>query len=254
VKSPQSGLPAPFPAASSRPVALVTGSQGRLGQVLCRRLAGEGYRLVLHARRILPGLQKLGRELESMGAETRLAPFDLAQTSRIGAWGLKAGAAWGRLDLLVNGASEFKPTPRGGRPGDWERMTKINAMAPYFLSRALGPLLAKHRGSIVNLVDTYADHPILPDHPAYLASKAALAALTRVLALELAPEVRVNGVSPGAVTFPESYSRNRRMALAQKSLLRRAGSPGDIAEAVLYLAGADFTTGEILRVDGGRFI
>ena len=167
---------------------------------------------------------------------------------------MKAGAAWGRLDLLVNGASVFQPTPGGGRPGEWERMTKVNAMAPYFLSRALGPLLAEHRGSIVNLVDTYADHPVLPDHPAYLASKAALAALTRVLALELAPKVRVNGVSPGAVTFPDSYSKNRRTALAQKSLLRREGSPGDIAEAILYLAGANFTTGEVLRVDGGRFI
>jgi len=242
MKNPALGSSVHYPAATDRPVALVTGSVGRLGQALCRRLAGEGYRLVLHARRREPGLQKLGRELESMGAEARLAPFDLAQTSRVGAWGLQVGAAWGRLDLLVNGASEFHPTPGGGTPGAWERMTRVNAMAPYFLSRALGPLLANHRGSIVNLVDTYADHPILPDHPAYLASKAALAALTRVLALELAPKVRVNGVSPGVITFPKSYSKTRRKALAQKSLLQRAGSPEDIAEAVLYLARASFTT------------
>jgi pteridine reductase len=133
-------------------------------------------------------------------------------------------------------------------------MFRVNAVSPYFIAQAAFPALRRAKGSVVNLVDTYADQPELKDHAAYQASKAALLALTAILARELAPRVRVNAVSPGAITFPDSYGPGRRKAVAARSLLRRSGKPEEVADAVAYLAGARFTTGQTVKVDGGRFV
>jgi len=229
--------------AGGRPVAFVTGSAGRLGGAIARHLASQGWRLVLHVRRKHGGY-----------SGPSYVEGDLSRLPTLPSLLKRALKVHGRLDLLVNSASLFTSTPRGGEPRAWDDLMRVNAAAPYFLAQAAAPFLKRTRGSVVNLLDTYADHPVLDGYPAYQASKAALHCLTRILARELAPDVRVNGVSPGAVTFPPGYPASRRRKLAQKSLLRRSGDPHDVASAVAYLAEARFTTGEVLRVDGGRFI
>lgn len=239
---------------SGKPVALVTGSSGSIGRVVCLKLAQQGFDLALHGRTVRSPLRLLAQEAESAGARTAIFTVDLSRPSAAVSLGKRVTQRFGRLDLLVNSASEFFPTPRGGRPSDWDRLFRTNAISPYFLSRSVASHLAKAQGSIVNLIDIYAEHPVLSDHSAYLASKAALYAITQVLARELAPCVRVNGVSPGAVTFPNAYSKAKRQKVMERSLLRKSGKAEDVAEAVLYLAGASYVTGQVIRVDGGRFI
>ena len=165
-------------------------------------------------------------------------------------------ARFGRLDLLVNNASNFFPTPLSTATlAQWDALFAINARAPFLLAQAAAPHLQRADGAIVNLVDIHAEQP-LRDHPAYCAAKAALAALTRSLALDLAPQVRVNAVAPGAILWPEHESdAQRREMLLAATPLRRTGTPEDIAEAVRWLAqDARYVTGQTLRVDGGRLM
>jgi pteridine reductase len=239
---------------SKKPVALVTGSAGSIGRVICLKLAQSGFDLALHGRVVRPMLKSLAHEIESAGAQTKIYAVDLSRPATTAQFVKSVTGYFGRLDLLVNSASEFFPTPCGGRPSDWDRLFRTNAVSPYFLSRAAALSLARSHGSIVNLIDVYAEYPFLSNHPAYLASKAALSAVTQVLARELAPFVRVNGVSPGAVTFPNTYSKAERQKVVERSLLKKEGSAEDVADAVMYLAGASFVTGQVIRVDGGRFI
>jgi pteridine reductase len=135
----------------------------------------------------------------------------------------------------------------------WNTVMNLNARAPHLLVRAASDLLRAARGSVVNIVDLAAFQP-WTDYPAHSVSKAALAHLTRIQARSLAPEIRVNGIAPGAVLAPDGWSKERWEALAQKTPLQRAGSPEDVAQAVLFLAGAEFVTGQILAVDGGRLL
>jgi pteridine reductase len=247
-------VPKPKQLGFSKPVALVTGAAGSLGRAICLKLAQNGYDLALHGRQTRSDLWALAHEVEFAGAKVALYAADLSHPATAASLIDRAVRNFGRLDLLVNSASEFFETPRGGRPGDWDVLFRTNAVTPYYLARSASIHLAKTGGSVVNLVDVYAEHPVLTDHPAYLASKAALLTLTKVLARELSPKVRVNGVSPGAITFPSSYTSAQRRKIAHKSLLKKAGTPEDVADAVSYLASASFVTGELLRVDGGRFV
>lgn len=244
-------------ASDGRPVALVTGAAKRIGATIARRLHAAGYDLALHCRRSRAELDALIADLEATRADSTLAlQADLADTERLPALVASTIARFGRLDALINNASAFYPTPIGSAtPEQWDDLFGANARAPFFLSQSAAPHLAARRGAIVNIVDIYAERP-LPKHAIYAMSKAALAMMTLALARDLAPDVRVNGVAPGAVLWPESGKAYAdREQLIARTPLGRTGTPEDVAGAVLWLlAEAPFVTGEIVRVDGGRHL
>jgi pteridine reductase len=242
--------------AGPRRVALITGAARRIGAVIARRLHAAGYDIALHCRRSRAELDALIAELEQARAQSTLAlQADLADVNALAPLVAATLARFGRLDALVNNASAFYPTPVGSAtPAQWDDLFAANARAPFFLAQAAAPHLARQHGAIVNLVDIYADNP-LAQHPVYSMSKAALAAMTKALAFDLAPDVRVNGVAPGAVLWPEAgKSALDRDAMIARTPLRRVGTPEDIAGAVAWLLDAPFVTGEIVRVDGGRHL
>ncbi|MGB3269414.1 MAG: pteridine reductase [Rhodanobacter sp.] len=238
-----------------RPVALITGAARRVGAVIARTLHAAGYDLALHYRHSVDEARALAEELQASRARSVLpVQADLADPAAPASSIESVVAHYGRLDALVNNASAFFPTPVGdATQAQWETLFASNARAPFFLSQAALPALREARGSIVNLVDIYAERP-LADHPLYCMAKAALAAMTRSLALDLAPEIRVNGVAPGAVMWPnDGKPYDDQQAMLARTPLKRAGTPEDVAATVLWLLrDAPFVTGQIIRVDGGR--
>ena len=242
--------------AQSRRVALVTGAARRIGAVIARRLHAAGYDVALHARRSRAELHARIAELEQTRASSTLAlEADLDRVDVLPDLASAAVERFGRLDALINNAAAFYPTPIGtATPAQWDDLFGANARAPFFLAQAAAPHLAASKGAIVNIVDIYAEQP-LADHSIYSMSKAALAAMTKALARDLAPNVRVNGVAPGAILWPDAgKSEATQQALIERTALKRTGSPDDIAGAVLWLLDASFVTGEIVRVDGGRHL
>ncbi|HEV2539977.1 MAG TPA: pteridine reductase [Frateuria sp.] len=239
----------------ARPVALVTGAARRVGATIARTLHAAGYDIALHHRHSAGEAASLRAELERERPGSTLGvQADLAAIERLPALIEDVLAHYGRLDALVNNASAFYPTPIGSvTPTHWNELFASNAQAPFFLVQAALPALRAARGAIVNLVDIYAERA-LAGHPVYVMAKAALAAMTRTLAQDLAPEVRINGVAPGAVLWPaEGKDYDDRAALLARTPLGRAGTPEDVASAVLWLLrDAPFVTGQIIRVDGGR--
>jgi pteridine reductase len=242
---------------SPRPIALVTGAARRLGAAIARRLHASGYDLALHYRDSAADMAALVAQLEAERPGSVLAlQADLAEYDRLPELVAHTLGSYGRLDALVNNASAFSPTPLGTiTPADWDAQFLINARAPLILAQAAAPHLKAARGAIVNLVDIYAERP-LRDHVVYCMSKAALVAATRALALELAPEVRVNAIAPGAILWPEEgKAEAAKSALLARTPLARTGSEDDIADAVLWLLqGAGYTTGHVLPVEGGRLL
>ena len=245
-----------------RPVALVTGSARRIGAAIARRLHAAGFDLALHYRGSAGDAHALAAELEAARANsTLLLQADLAQFDRLPELVAKTIGRFGRLDALVNNASAFYPTAFGSTtPAQWDALFAINARAPFFLAQAAAPHLANASGAIVNIADIYAERP-LRGHALYAISKAALLHMTRALALELAPQVRVNAVSPGAILWPEHSDKSvgkdpdAQAALLARTPLGRTGTPGEIAEAVLWLLqDARYCTGQTLHVDGGRML
>ena len=238
-----------------RPVALITGAGRRVGAVIARALHGAGYDLALHYRHSADAAQSLAEELEQQRADsTTLVHAELAELDALPGLVGSVLARFGRLDALVNNASAFYPTPVGSAtPAQWNELFASNAQAPFFLAQAATPVLRRAGGAIVNLVDIYAERP-LANHPIYCMAKAALLAMTRALALDLGPQVRVNAVAPGAVMWPsEGKSYDDKQAMLERTPLKRAGSPEDVASAVLWLLrDAPFVTGQVIRVDGGR--
>ena len=241
----------------SRSVALVTGSARRIGAEIARRLHAAGYDLALHYRGSADDAQTLATELEAARADSiLLLQADLAEFDRLPELVAKTIGRFGRLDALVNNASGFHPTPFGATtPAQWDELFAINARAPFFLSQAAAPHLANANGAIVNIADIHAERP-LRGHAVYAMSKAALLHMTRSLALELAPKVRVNAVSPGAILWPEGgKDPDAQAALLARTPLGRTGTPQEIAEAVLWLLqDARYCTGQTLHVDGGRML
>ena len=244
-------------ASGERPVALVTGAARRIGAVIARALHAAGYDLALHCHHSRAELDALIAQLETTRPHGTLAlQADLGDAVALPALVAMTLARFGRLDGLVNNASAFYPTPIGTvTAAQWDELFAANARAPLFLAQAAAPHLKATHGAIVNLVDIYAERP-LAQHGVYCMAKAALAMATRSLALDLAPDVRVNGVAPGAVLWPEAGKDHAdRRRLIANTPLKRAGTPDDVAGAVLWLLrDAPFVTGQIIRVDGGRSV
>ena len=238
-------------------VVLVTGAARRIGAAIVTRLHAEGARVAIHYRGSADEANALCADLNTGRANSaqtfRGDLLDLDYLPRL----VADVVAWGGgLDILVNNASTFYPTPVGTiTASQWDDLVGSNFKAPLFLSQAAAPHLRSAHGSIVNIVDIHGQRP-LRDHPVYGPAKAALAMLTRALAKDLAPEVRVNGVSPGAILWPEDgMSETTQASILQEVPLRRPGEPGDIAACVLYLLrDAPYVTGQIIAVDGGRSI
>ncbi|HZV24436.1 MAG TPA: pteridine reductase [Luteimonas sp.] len=239
----------------SRPVALVTGGARRIGAAIVRRLHAEGLDIALHFHASSADATALAGELEGRRpGSTLLLQADLAEFDRLPELIAHAIGRFGRLDALVNNASAFFPTAFGqSTPAQWEALFAANARAPFFLSQAAAPHLRATRGAIVNLADIHGERP-LREHAIYGMSKAALLQMTRALALELAPDVRVNAVSPGAILWPEHGKDDAgKQAMLARTPLARTGTPEEIAGAVRWLlCEATYTTGQVIRVDGGR--
>lgn len=238
-----------------RRVALITGAGKRVGAVIARTLHAADFDVALHYRHSANDALALALELEQRRAGSTLTvAAELSELDQLPGLVEQVLERFGRLDALVNNASAFFATPlASATPAQWNTLFAANAQAPFFLAQAALPALHSAHGAIVNLVDIYAERP-LAEHPLYCMAKAALAAMTRSLALDLAPAVRVNGVAPGAVLWPsDGKSYDDRQALLARTPLQRAGQPEDVASAVLWLLrDAPFVTGQILQVDGGR--
>lgn len=235
--------------------ALITGAARRIGAVIAAQLHAAGADVGIHYRGSAAEARALADALNSKrpGSAKVFQANLVAATESVEL--VSAMLEWcGHLDVLVNNASSFFPTPLGSiTEAQWEELMGCNLKAPLFLSQAAGPSLRARHGCIINIIDIHAQRP-LRDHAVYGASKAGLAMLTRSLAKELAPEVRVNGVSPGAIMWPEGgMSETTRDSIIAQIPLGRSGSPEDIAGCVLYLAtAAPYVTGQIMAIDGGR--
>lgn len=245
------------PPSGAPPVALVTGAAKRVGAAIARHLHAHGFSVVLHHRASPVEAATLSAELETRRAgSTVVLQAELGDTAHLPGLVDAAIARFGRLDALVNNASAFHLTPIGqASEADWNALFDSNAKGPFFLAQAAAPHLRASGGAIVNLVDVYGERP-LAHHTIYSMAKAANAMLVKSLAIELGPEVRVNGVAPGAILWPDSgKSEAAKAAMLAKTALKRVGAPEDIAEAVRWLLqDARYTTGQILAVDGGRLL
>jgi pteridine reductase len=236
---------------------LITGAARRVGAAIARRLHGAGANLVIHYRASSKDAEALVAELNRLRPDSAaLHQLDLLEIGKLPELVGFATGRFGSLDVLVNNASTFYPTPVGKiTEKNWDDLIGTNLKVPLFLSQAAAPALKKSAGLIVNIVDIHALRP-LRDHTVYCAAKAGLHMLTRSLAKELGPEIRVNGISPGPVLWPEEGGDAKvRAKIIQRTILQRMGSPEDIARTALFFAAsAPFITGQVLAVDGGRSV
>lgn len=246
-----------MPSPPTHRVALVTGGARRIGASIARRLHHCGFDVAIHCNASRSDADALASDLNGVRADSaHVLQAELAHFDRLPELVAHTIGRFGRLDALVNNASAFFPTPLGtATPAQWDTLFASNARAPFFLAQAAAPHLRASRGAIVNLVDIHAQRP-LHDHAPYVMAKGALLAGTRALALDLAPHVRVNAVSPGAILWPEDATNTtRRDALLARTPLARIGTAEEIAEAVRWLIeDATYCTGVVIDVDGGRSV
>ena len=242
---------------AGHPTVLITGAAKRVGAAIARQLHATGANILIHYRQSAAEADKLAAALNSVRPHSAVAlAGDLLATATLPDLMHRAVTAFGRLDVLINNASSFYPTPLGSiTEAQWDDLFGTNLKAPLFLAQAAAPHLKATRGLILNLVDIHSQRP-LPDHVIYCAAKAGLAMLTRALARELGPDIRVNGIAPGPVLWPEGGMDEALQAkIISRTALRRSGSPEDIAKAALFFfKDAPYVTGQILAVDGGRSI
>jgi pteridine reductase len=238
-------------------VVLITGGARRVGATVARALHAAGANIFIHYRSSAAAAISLADSLNQLRPHS--AAIHAAQLSADDAPQKLVAAAlleFGRLDVLINNASSFYPTPVGQISlAQWDDLVGSNMKAPLFLSQAAAPSLKARRGLIINMVDIHALRP-LKQHPVYCAAKAGLVMLTKSLARELGPQIRVNGIAPGPVLWPEGdMAEDIKHEIVDKTALKRAGSPQDIARTALFLAAdAPYITGQIIAVDGGRSI
>jgi pteridine reductase len=242
-----------------RRVALVTGGARRVGAAICRMLHASGMNLMVHYRSSADEARALQSELNALRPESvTLVQADLLNVAYLPSMVNETVNQFGQLDVLVNNASSFFPTAVGEiDERAWDDLIGTNLRTPLFLSQAAAPHLRRTHGCIVNIVDIHADRP-LRHHVVYSVAKGGLVALTRSLAVELGPEVRVNGISPGAILWPEDERWSDELArqrIVNTTMLKRVGDPEDIARTCRFLVfDAPYVTGQIIAVDGGRSI
>ena len=232
--------------------ALISGGAARIGAQIVRTLHENGYKVIIHCHQSEEVAQKLCRELNfKRNNSAQVVVADLGDNEAI----KKLTQTIKSLDLLVNNASVFYPTStENSTIEDWDKIININLRAPFFIATGLSKVLTTSQGSIINIIDIHSDRP-LKNHSIYNISKAGLKMLTKTLAKELAPNIRVNGISPGSILWPQDESQlsdKEKMMILDRIALKRQGSPNDIAQAVLFLANAKYITGQVISIDGGR--
>jgi len=234
---------------------LITGAAKRIGASCAKMLHDKGYNIILHYRSSKQDVLQLYEQLNQTRPDSvQMLQADLLNMNELSLMAKQANSAWGSLDVLINNASAFYPQEVSNvSEQSWDELMGINLKAPFFLSQALSTTLTANKGCIVNIIDIHAERG-LKTYPVYSISKAGLAAMTKILAKELAPNVRVNGVSPGAILWPEeNVSEQDKTEILQKVALNRRGESSDIAKAVCFLVDdASYVTGQIITVDGGR--
>lgn len=235
-------------------VVLITGAAHRIGATTARFLHDAGYNIILHYLSSRSPAQALQEELNSKRENSVvLVQADLTANNALNALVKEAYNAWKRLDVLINNASTFYRTPIGtANDQHWNDLFGTNVKAPFFLAQAAAPALRKTRGCIINMVDIHARRP-LKEYSIYSMAKAALETMTKALARELGPEIRVNGVAPGAILWPDDIDEVTKQRIVSKTFLKRKGEPEDIAKAIRFIIeDATYMTGQIISIDGGR--
>jgi pteridine reductase len=240
-------------------VILLTGGAKRVGAAICRHLHGQGADLMLHYRTSVAEARAVQHELNAQRKDSvALIQADLLNSASLPDIIKTTHGRFGGLDVLINNASSFFPTAVGDiTEKSWDDLIGTNLKAPLFLAQAAAPEIRKRHGCIVNIVDIHAEYP-MKNYLVYSVAKAGLVALTRSLARELGPDVRVNGVAPGTIMWPEDDTWTdelSRQRIVNQTALKRIGDPGDIAKAVEFLVtAAPYVTGQVIAVDGGRSI
>lgn len=236
------------------PVAMVTGAAKRIGLAMATHLHDTGYNLIVHySQSEQQATQQVARFNEIRPGSAVAIRANLCKVDQVRLLAEQGLAAWGRIDVLINNASSFYPTPLGSiQQDDWMSLVGSNVQGPLFLSQALAGALESQQGSIINMVDMHIDRP-LSQYSVYSLAKGALATLTKSLAIEMAPKVRVNGIAPGAILWPEHpLSEQQKQAMLDSIPMGTLGSSEDITQAMAFLLSASYVTGQILYIDGGR--
>ena len=242
---------------STNKIVLITGGARRIGEATARHLHQQGMHIVIHHNKSAQEAQALQQDLCSIRENSAsLVQGDLRDISTLTHNIRQVVEELGQLDGIINNASVFYPTPLDtSKEQDWDMIFNANLKAPYFLAQAVAPYLKKSHGAMVNIVDIYAQRPLL-NHAIYCASKAGLVSLTQSLARELGPEVRVNAIAPGAILWPENETDEAaQQQMIAQAPLNRMGNPEDIAKTIHFLIeGSQFITGQVINVDGGRTV
>ena len=236
-------------------VVLITGAAKRVGACVAKTLHDNGAKVIVHYRGSKTAAEELVDEMNQARPDSALAlQADLSDMVAVERLGNEALSVWGKVDALINNASSFYPTALGSvTEKQWADLFSSNVKAPFFLAQTLLSSLKGNKGNIINMVDVHADRP-LKDHPVYCMAKAALVSMTKSMAKDLAPDVRVNAIAPGMILWPDDEALDERVEkyLMNRIALKRFGEPKNIAESILFILQQDYMTGQVLAIDGGR--